>query len=270
MSAINPNQPQLFAVLDTCSIVKNTEELIDFVINIKQSFPDNSPILFIISLTVLEELDKCNRPSRRKLKNNQEKNEDIKLSQTKDLSEPPIDDILNRKQPPRSFMRFIEEEVRVGHVLMGELDPFKTTKLPPFEIVNKDDRILECCLRSAGYIRSQPHHPDTRLVLITEDNIFKTKATTFGVPSFRWREFMAKYHNFGKRNCVPTPLVPSRTNPINKSPQKLQVNTSERTRQSKSDVTKKLVSLILANDPARQTRNDEITVVKEVITIDCE
>ena len=90
-------------------------------------------------------------------------------------------------------------------MLIGDLDPCRLLKLPPFEIVNHDDRILESSLRAKEFIDSRPHHTDTRVVLVTEDNIFKAKASTFQVASFRWREFTARYHNFGKKNCVASP-----------------------------------------------------------------
>lgn len=274
MSQIDPSHAQLFAVLDTCSIVRSTIQFMDYVINLKRSFPKNSPIKFIISLTVLEELDKCNRPTRKKPQQQQQLQghcEEISLRE-RDQLDPPIGDLLHTREPPRSFMRFIEEEVRAGQILIGQLDPFKTIKIPPFEIINKDDRILECCLRGAGFIKSQPHHPDTRLILITEDNIFKTKATTFGVPSFRWREFEAKYHNFGRNNCVPTPLLPTKTNRVNDNPPIVKIVDAKCAikQQTKSDVPKQIVRKILGDNLTKQSQSDDITFIQEVITIDTE
>lgn len=218
MAHINPDMQQLFVVLDTCSMVRYTHQFMGFVTNFKSLYmnTNKTPIKFIISLTVLEELDKCNRPKQKnsqRQKGKQPQQEDVKPSHLvgqKQTDHPPVDDIINGKEPPRLFMRFIEEEMRVGEILIGELDPYKTIKLnAPFEIINKDDRILECCLRSVAYIHSRPHFEGTRLILVSEDNIFKAKASTFGVASFRWLEFEAKYRNFGQKNCVPTPVCPS-------------------------------------------------------------
>lgn len=220
MSHINPNIQQLFVVIDTCSIVRWTHEFMDFVTNLKNLYKrDDCPIKFIISLTVLEELDKCNRPLKKRGQQQQQLGDqlDVKPSFLKERndSEPPVEDLLRNNTPPRLFMRFIEEEMRTGQILIGELDPYKQIKLEAcetiFEIVNKDDRILECCLRSWAFIRSKPLNQKTKLILVSEDNIFKAKASTFGVASFRWREFEAKYRNFGQRNCVPTPIFPPKS-----------------------------------------------------------
>lgn len=214
MSHIDPNRPQIFAVLDTCSIVSNTIEFIDYVTNLRNTFRNDSPIKFIISLTVLEELDKCNRPNKKRKDNKEQvqQNQQKILDETNSITcknpNTPVDDLFMRKEPPRAFMKFISDEIRMNQILIPQMDPFKKIQIPSFEIINKDDRILECCLRCTEFIKAQPHHEDTRLILITEDNIFKTKATTYGIASFRWREFSVKYLNFGKRNCVATPVLP--------------------------------------------------------------
>lgn len=240
MSLVSPSMAQIFAVIDTCSIVTYRSEFIDHVCHLKTLFPRGpvTPIKFIISLVVLEELDKCNRPGKKRMKmlikdEQKPKDETNKLegldTQTREFLSS-INILLGEDQsgqttkinnestpkmigePPRLFMRFLEEEMRLSEVLVSELDAFKKTKLDKdeqaFEIINKDDRILECCLRSRAFIRSLPHHPSSSVVLISEDNVFKAKATTFGVTSYRWREFKAKYKNFGLENYVQTPVVP--------------------------------------------------------------
>lgn len=238
-SLISDVSNQVFAVLDTCSIITYRTEFIDHVVHLKKVFAEGtSPIRFIVSLVVLEELDKCNRPGKKKIKKLQSEAEkplavqkpnlDCLDDQTKDLlstidvlladdkNSPPGQQAANRlshsDEPPRLFMRFLEEEMRQSNVITGELDPFKTIKLDvseqAFEIVNKDDRILECCLRSRAFMNAVPHHPKSSVILISEDNVFKSKATTFGIISYRWREFRAKFKNFGLENYVPTPIVP--------------------------------------------------------------
>jgi len=224
ISFITENYAQLFVIIDTCSIVSHRCEFIDYVIRLKQLFPgQSSPIKFIISLVVLEELDKCNRPVKRKFK--QERSEqtssDRYNSRLSDelnsdliaIAEPstPAAHFTGPAEPPRMFMRFIEEEMRTSEILLSELDPFKRTPLDEnkFEIINKDDRILECTLRSRSFMMSQAHHPNSKVILVTEDNVFKSKATTFEVVSYRWAEFKAKYKNFGLENYITTPLFPS-------------------------------------------------------------
>lgn len=245
MSHINRLIAQLFIILDTCSIVSFRTEFMQYVTTLRKNFSFvNCPIKIIICLPVLEELDKCNRPASRRGKSNsahKDVKEDIKRQQvliekanlqsagngnnvttsrlptdkTADLRD--ICQLIRGQQPfggstepPRMFMRFLEEEIRDGQVILGELDPFKTIRLTPeessFEIVNKDDRILECCLRTRAFIRSQEHHPETRVLLVSEDNIFKSKATTYGIVSYRWSEFTRKYKNFGHQNYIASPV----------------------------------------------------------------
>lgn len=236
---------QLFVIIDTCSMITHRAEFIDFVTNLGDVFEGSKcPIRFIISLPVLEELDKYNRRPTKRTKNKVKQEEEVEeeadrsnvnnnnnnISILEDPNDPVLSELLAqarelavdqskttsqtcRREPPRMFMRFIEEEMRIGHRLIGELDPGKELPLRAreinFEIVNKDDRILECCVRSRAFIQSNPHHPDTSAILVTEDNVFKSKATTFDIPSYRWREFSIKYKNFGLKNYTSTPLLPS-------------------------------------------------------------
>lgn len=242
MSLIWPDRPQLFVVIDTCSIVAFRCEFIDFVVNLKRLFPSKcSPVRFIISLTVLGELDKCNRSKNKKqakLKsstqsndNNNNKNNNNNNSQHHKNNPVNYDDleellraaegnsknynnVTKSSEPPRMFMRFLEEEMRMSDILIGELDPHKLRTLNQkelnIEILTKDDKILECCLRSRAFISSHDHHSDTSVILVTEDNIFKSKATTFEISSYRWREFAIKYRNFGLNHYVTTPsMLPS-------------------------------------------------------------
>lgn len=227
MSLISTDYPQLFVVVDTCSLVKHRVEFMDFVVRQKQLFSSNiTPIRFIISCTVLEELDKCNRPTKRRRGQQEgeqqvvvtsglktEAQNDKKTSPVDPTTKDVIDFVSGRPgDPPRMFMRFIEEEMRASEVLVPELDPFKRTQLQAqdrqFEIINKDDRILECCLRSKAFVEAARHHLDTRVILVTEDNVFKAKATTFMLTSYRWREFKHKYQNFGLEHYRSTPMIP--------------------------------------------------------------
>lgn len=243
-SHINSHQAQLFAVIDTCSLVRYRSEFMKFITELRRSYDEKAcPVKFIMPLVVLEELDKCNRPIKKrgseqqqisKQNHNQQqqlkqqplttniKAEPIKSINVEKEREVPISDLLQKDAPPRSFMRFIDHEMRAG-LIVGDLDPYKTQKLPPIEIINHDDRILESSLRAKMFVAAHPHHIDTRVVLVTEDNNFKSKATTFEVASFRWREFEAKYHNFGRKHCVSTPLI-----------NKLDITTKENQRQQLS------------------------------------
>lgn len=219
MSLISENIEQLFVIIDTCSIVKYRPEFIDFVVQLKQLYLDkNCPIKFIISLVVLEELDKCNRSTKKHLNQNSTNLNVIKTEQGDPNRNLDLRDVItfaNGTGPPRMFMRFIEEEMRTCGILISDLDPFK--KLKPnqgeasFEIINNDDRILDCCLRSTRFINSVAHHPRTRVILVTEDNVFKSKATTFGIISYRWYEFKIKFKNFGLDHYTSTPIIPSNT-----------------------------------------------------------
>lgn len=218
MSLVRVDKAQLFVIIDTCSIVKYRPEFIDFVVHLKQLFSNGScPIKFIISLVVLEELDKCNRPQRKQVR----QNDLTKISVPKDendrnKNESNVRDVIEMAGgigPPRMFMRFIEEEMRSSEILISDLDPFKKVPIPPgqddFEIVNNDDRILDCCIRSKRFVDSLAHHPDTRVVLVTEDNVFKSKATTFSIVSYRWFEFKLKFKNFGLDHYTSTPIISS-------------------------------------------------------------
>lgn len=224
MSILTPESPQLFAVVDTCSLVKFRREFMDYVTRLKQTFSDQrSPVRVIICVPVLEELDRCNRP-RRFLKS-ETNQQDLNRQNVARTKETDMQEVINaagnggsgyrssventNPDPPRMFMRFIEEEMRMKNILIGEFDPLKKIKMEiNFEIINPDSRILECCLRTRAFINKHNHHKDTRVLLITEDNIFKAKATTYEVPSFRWLEFEPKYRNFGLANYVATPLIP--------------------------------------------------------------
>lgn len=215
---ISPTSPQLFAVIDTCSLVRYRSEFMEYVANLKETFVSSEcPVKIIICLTVLEELDKCNRSYK---KNNNTNPQQDKLAnivcnnanwptQNSDIVR-----LTKPDQPPRMFMRFVEEEMRTSQVIIGDLDPHRKLELNSedkmFEIVNKDDRILECCMRARAFIASQAHNSQTISVLISEDNVFKSKASTYMVPSYRWLEFCAKFKNFGLNNYAPTPLVPPR------------------------------------------------------------
>lgn len=253
MSQVSANQAQLFAIIDTCSIVKYRSDLMEFVVNLKKLYSSGAcPIKLIISLVVLEELDKCNRPKKRAGTNQPAQ----RIPSSKQLRSPPsnnlgssvknemnndkcindnnnnnqcnfeneparanLNDIVGRHiEPPRMFMRFVEEELRVGDVLISDLDPFRrhrdATNDPSFEIVNNDDRILDCCLRSMNFVGSLPHHEKTRVILVTEDNVFKSKATTFGIASFRWHEFKLKFKNFGMDHYASTPISSSLLGPM--------------------------------------------------------
>lgn len=231
-SLVSKDTAQLFVIIDTCSIVSFRNDFIDYITHLKKLYyRGRCPIRFIISLVVLEELDKCNRRAKRKVKADgvvEEKPTKLLKSSdrpdgttelkdfleiaTKELSDRTNNINQIRPEPPRMFMRFIEEEMRTSDILISELDPFRRTKLKDgeknFEIVNKDDRILECCLRTRAFVSSLCHHPDTKVVLISEDNVFKSKATTFEIPSYRWREFQAKFKNFGLEHYVATPQYP--------------------------------------------------------------
>lgn len=260
---ISSTYEQLFVVIDTCSIVKYRTELMQYVSRLKQVFERNkSPIRLIICLTVLEELDKCNR----KVKNKQAKLEEpmkqpelepemdidrvcdsdnlndlIKMARaTSNLSTKQLESNTSA-QPPRSFMRFIEEEMRTGAIVISELDPFKqlalSAKHRAFEIVNKDDRILECCLRSHEYIKSKDAHEETKVILVTEDNVFKSKATTFGVVSYRWLEFYAKYKNFGLSHYVATPIAS-----LQNLPTQANIEALERRVQSRRRLTQQILA----------------------------
>lgn len=239
MSLIKANSAQLFVVIDTCSIVQFRSEFIDYVVRLKSLFSRGScPIKIIISLVVLEELDKCNRPNKKrqpqqqpqvKLEEQARANSQqaspgkVLLRNKNDHSnnlDPKLEDLIDAanknaktSEPPRMFMRFIEEEMRTSEVIISELDPFKQTKLSnkelAFDVVNMDDRILDCCLRSRAFIQAHPHHLDTQVILLTEDNVFKSKATTFEIASYRWREFKAKFKNFGLEHYISTPLFGS-------------------------------------------------------------
>lgn len=240
MSHLNTDIAQLFAVVDTCSIVNFRAEFMNFVTTLRKNFSFTTcPVKFIVCLPVLEELDKYNRRGTRARQQpageNNDQNNPILSKQTtrtdatdveneaKPISRPQVDNLsdicrlsqgqapFNRSsEPPRSFMRFLEEEMRLGQVILGELDPFKKVQLSAeesaFEIVNTDDRILECCLRSQAFVRSQMHHKETKVILVSEDNIFKSKATTYGIVSYRWTEFANKFKNFGYENYVATPV----------------------------------------------------------------
>lgn len=222
---ISADRPQLFVVIDTCTLVTYRAEFVNFVTRQKQMFSKQlSPIRFVISCVVLEELDKCNRPAKRKQATQMQSKTQAQPKRSpsavkKSNSDPNLSDLplplpssstgVRIDEPPRMFMRFIEEEMRDGDVIIAELDPFKQLKLPPgeqnFEIINKDDRILECCMRSKNFIKSRPHHSETSVILVTEDNMFKSKATTFYITSYRWREFESKYKNFGLDHYIATP-----------------------------------------------------------------
>lgn len=239
-SLVKADFPQIFAVIDTCSIVKYRIELIEYVTLHKRIFPDGtSPIKFIISMTVLEELDKFNRRKEENKTSNQQQlkkfttNNNNSAQQQQQISsqinqrglktekrasnEGNYIDLIDLNQgsnkdfvdtPPRSFMRILEEELRSSDILVPDLDPkkvFQNQENGNFEIINNDDRILDCCVRSSKFITSMPHHPDTLLVLITEDNVFKSKATTLDIVSYRWYEFKLKYKNFGLNNYTQTP-----------------------------------------------------------------
>lgn len=211
MQVIDANKPQLFAIVDTCSVVSHRTDFIEYVTHLKDTFPGQTcPIKLIISLPVLEELDKCNRPK--------------KLKKDSDSTIPTTTLVTNIIDPPRNFMRFLEEEIRVSDIIISELDPFKkiplNSKQQTFEIINKDDRILECCLRTQAFLNDNKRHADTKVILISEDNVFKAKATTYQVLSFRWLEFKLKYKNFGHKNYAPTPLFPNGI-PTRKRPAKI-------------------------------------------------
>lgn len=251
-SLIRWDIPQLFAVIDTCSLVRFRPSFIDYIVQQKRLFDKGScPIRIIISLPVLEELDNCNRRKPKKKRgggaNGKVKNEPdqsntkTKGKQTTSTSSPTTIDLRQNNgnskdnintstntassaadddnnqdknkvgEPPRMFMRFIEEEMRSSEILIGDLDPQKKLGLKQreqtFEILNKDDRILDCCLRARSFINNNPHHPETNVILITEDNVFKSKATTYEVVSYRWQEFKLKYRNFGLTNYTSTPVV---------------------------------------------------------------
>lgn len=248
MSHINTSIAQVFAIVDTCSIVNFRTEFMSFVTTLRKNFSFvTCPVKFIICLPVLEELDKYNRRSGKGGAHKQaaaaagENNPtNVILAEQTNHTEAPgmakeskpflrrqdedLRDICRLSQaqapfqggaggtsgPPRSFMRFLEEEMRLGQVIVGELDPFKQVQLAAderaFEIVNSDDRILECCLRSRAFVRSQMHHEATKVLLVSEDNIFKSKATTYGIVSYRWTEFANKFKNFGHENYVATPV----------------------------------------------------------------
>jgi rRNA-processing protein FCF1 len=230
-------QKQLFVMIDTCSLVKHQADFIDYVTNLRKSFRGSQcPIRFIIPLVVVEELDKCNRRPQKKQRHN---TPEVKVD---DGRNPPIEDVVNNRDPPRSFMRIIEEELRTFQIIVPDLDPTRRFSLPSDSLCStiNDNRILDSCIRSQRFIQSLPHHDGTKVILVTEDNNFKTKATTFQVPSFRWREFVMKYHNFGRKNCVETPLVPS-----------LRLNTTP-----------------LFDNSLTGSSQYDIQIIKEVITVD--
>lgn len=276
MSLITPDSPQLFVVIDTCSVVKYRLEFMDYVTDLKLTFSDKrSPIKFLISLTVLEELDKCNRPIKRqgRLESQSKTPSNVSTIET-DVSE-----VIRatetgtgtscsnaNQQPPRMFMRFLEEEMRMSNILIGELDPLKTVKLEEnFETLTKDDRILECCLRSRKFISTHNPHEDTKVVLVTEDNLFKSKSTTFLMPSFRWAEFRLKYKNFGLAHYVPTPLLPmvARNNISDINIHKKHQRKLTALRQTRlSDVIKQTFSNTGSN-----IEDDSVVFVEEIINV---
>lgn len=256
-SLIMQDIPQLFVIIDTCSIVSYRTEFMDQVTRLNDLFgSQRCPVRFVISLPVLEELDTFNRRPQKKRNNGDtvkledskagsvtkktfsDRNNNLGLADPKDPvlcellataaqlglkdEQPRRTTTSNQLQgPPRMFARFIEEEMRMGDRIIGELDPHKEIPLKSrelnFEIVNKDDRILDCCMRTRAFIRNNPHHPDTVIILVSEDNVFKSKATTFGVASYRWREFSIKYKNFGLNNYTSTPMLPSSGHPSSSS-----------------------------------------------------
>lgn len=214
MSLILTNTAQLFVVIDTCTLCTHRIDFMDYVTQLRQIFPFRlCPIRFIISLPVLEELDKCNR--RQKKPQQLPKKQDDHISGTNSTGDGNnnLEDVISAvritTEPPRSFMRFVEEEMRASEIIISDMDPFKRTKLGEIgqnlEIINSDDRILECCLRSQAFVDTQQPHPDTKVILVTEDNVFKSKATTFGIVSYRWTEFKHKFKNFGLKHYVSTP-----------------------------------------------------------------
>lgn len=222
MNILNPNIPQLFVVIDTCSIVANRNDFIDYVTTLRKMFHHNTcPVKITICLAVLEELDKCNRPRKKRSSElEQQQQEAQRATATIDerfaAENGDIVELVNSpakfQDPPRYFMRFIEEEIRMSEILISELDPFKRTPYlnkrdESFEIINSDDRILDCCIRTKAYLHHNNVHSGTKVILVTEDNILKTKATTYGVVSYRWKEFKLKYKNFGLKHYTSTPGV---------------------------------------------------------------
>lgn len=244
---------QIFAVIDTCSIVKHRVDFMNSIVRLKKIFPKyESPIKYIISIEVLRELDKYNRrPKGQKRSSNTNNNSDNNVNgdhlcenndansskqldynqstsktnaacgQDRDPYDIFVDDFvkLDKKteiadSPPRMFMRFLEEELRDKNVLIPELNPGLKGAHGNMEILNSDDRILNCCLAATEFIENLPHHPGTQVVLITEDNLFKSKATTLDVISYRWKEFDVKFRNFGLEHYVSTPLVPISREPV--------------------------------------------------------
>lgn len=219
-SLIKENEAQLFVVIDTCSIIHYRERFLSFLIRQKKLFPNSPPIRFILTVPVLEELDKhSKRPRNKRPDKGQIKEENKSVIRTENKSEPSEDlDLVNIVKginsdvyTPRYLFRIIEEETRTNGVLISDLDPANKTKLgeadQDFEIVNNDDRILQRCLVFRKFINDLAHHKDTKVVLVAEDNIFKIKATTREIISYRWSEFECKYKNFGLKNCNPTPMV---------------------------------------------------------------
>lgn len=309
MAHVKEKIPQLFVIIDTCSICSYRNQFIDYITRLKHLFSlDTCPIKFIISLVVLEELDKCNRPQKRSKSRQQKPNKDTEklvgeLLQSCLKVDSKIDkdlqDLINIgasssasgtasemgtslnnhvPEPPRMFMRFLEEEMRMGEILISELDPFKKTPLSTdeqsFEIVNKDDRILECCLRSRAFVMAQPHHSDTNIILVSEDNVFKSKATTYGIASYRWLEFKAKYKNFGLHHYTATPMLQS-----NRSTYSFNLSSGWNSdlhhqplisNSKRADIMecKKIPKSDSSTDQASEnTGNDSVIFVKEVIII---
>ena len=219
-SLIKAETAQLFAVIDTCSLIAFQASFIDYVTQQKKLFQNSCPVKIIISLTVLEELDRCNR-RKKKAKSGEQvviKSENqTPPSLHKTTSDHELADLIEAtnkaNEPPRLFMRFIEEEMRTSDILIGDLDPQKRLSLDrseqAFEIVNKDDRILDSCLRARSFIAKHSRHPETKVILISEDNIFKSKATTYEIVSYRWNEFTTKYKNYGLHHYTCSPVKPA-------------------------------------------------------------
>lgn len=219
VSIIDKERPQLFVVIDTCSIIKYREKFLAFVTKQKELYRESSPIRFILTIPVLEELDNHGKSSSRARKPRPQKQPEINLVKSNenitllDHDTDLVDFVTGSRSlthTPRYLFRIIEEETRTHGVLISDLDPANKTQLSEvdkdFEIVNNDDRILHRCLVSRQFILNVAHHKDTKVILVAEDNILKIKATTRGIVSYRWLEFECKFKNFGLRNCISTPL----------------------------------------------------------------
>ncbi|KAG9510336.1 Solute carrier family 35 member F4, partial [Fragariocoptes setiger] len=255
-SLISETRAQLFLVIDTCSLCKYRAEFIEFVTETRKRFPVPSqcPLRLIMSLPVIEELDSARKSS--------------------------------QSHCPSQFVRFLEEEMRTNHVIIGEFDPSKASPIVAKNNNNNhspqsdsdvdtnvtgnnitahsrtssrvahirvnDDRILDCCLRAQRYVKVRPHHRDTKVLLITEDNLFKVKATTYDVVSYRWAEFVAKYKNFGLEHFTATPRPIPRVVTLSNRIKKRRRRTIQRILSDSED------------DNVENSQSSEIQIVKQI------